>query len=164
MHTGHSACDVSYLFLYKLQQIQWAQQHYWYREFSPTINSHHHKLCIFAIDEQEPACCHHKNLQLRKWPTIAVTTTETHYSPPHCSYLLFGLHKCSARIDECQWIDFFSTWRNSMTYLCFIHTSVLDSILSDCPSATICHMATKCNGILVGRFSNYWHTTNIHLW
>ena len=37
------------------------------------------------------------------------------------------------------------------------------SILSDCPSAAICHMAKKCNGILVGRFILYCRTTNIHL-
>ena len=35
---------------------------------------------------------------------------------------------------------------------CFIDTSISDVILSDCPSADICHMATKCNGILVERY------------
>ena len=34
-------------------------------------------------------------------------------------------------------------------------------ILSDRPSADICHTATKCNGILVGRFNLYCHPTNI---
>ena len=38
------------------------------------------------------------------------------------------------------------------------------TILSDCPSATICHMATICNGIFVGRFNLYCPTTNICLW
>jgi len=60
----------------------------------------------------------------------------------------------------------FSSWRNLMTHLCFIHTSMLDTILSDCPSdaiygnkteywwevstsTAICHRSTKLNGILV---------------
>ena len=45
---------------------------------------------------------------------------------------------------------------------CFIHTSMSDTILSDCPSA-ICRIATKRNGILVGRFNLYCHATNICL-
>jgi len=71
-----------------------------------------------------------------------------------CSHLLYGLHKHSASIDESHWVRFFSTWRNSVTHLCFICTSTSDVILSDCLSAAICHMATKCNGILVGRFNS----------
>jgi len=33
-----------------------------------------------------------------------------------------------------------------MTHLCFMHTSMSDGILSECPSAAICHTATGCNG------------------
>jgi len=43
-----------------------------------------------------------------------------------------------------------------MTHLCFIRASMSDTILSDCPSAAICHMATTCNEILVRRFSFYF--------
>ena len=50
-----------------------------------------------------------------------------------------------------------------MTHFFFIHSSTSDAILSDCPSAVICHTATECNGILGGRFSFYCHTTNIRL-
>ena len=35
-----------------------------------------------------------------------------------------------------------------MTHFFFIHSSTSDAILSDCPSAVICHTATMCNGIL----------------
>ena len=59
---------------------------------------------------------------------------------------------------------FFSTRRNSVTLHCFIHISVSDAILSDCPSAAICHMATTGNRMSMGRFSLYCHTTNIRLW
>ena len=85
-------------------------------------------------------------------------------SPPHCTHLhcLFSLH-----VHKC-WLmsmdAFSSTWRNSATYLCFVCTSMSDIILLDCPSAAICHTATKRNRILVGRFNLYCHTTNIHLW
>ena len=49
----------------------------------------------------------------------------------------------------------FSTWRNSVTLLCFLCVSVSDSILSDCTSAAVCHKANTCTGILVGRFYLY---------
>ena len=39
-----------------------------------------------------------------------------------------------------------------MQHLCFMRTSLSDGILSDCPSAAICHTATKCKGILARRF------------
>ena len=58
----------------------------------------------------------------------------------------------------------FSAWRNSVPQLCFIHTSTLVAMLSDCPSAAVCCMATTCNGILMGRFNLCCHTTNIWLW
>ena len=64
---------------------------------------------------------------------------------------------------QCQWVPSFSVWRNSVTYLFFICTSMSDTMLSDCPSAAICHTATTWNRILVGRFNLYCHTTNICL-
>ena len=51
-----------------------------------------------------------------------------------------------------------------MTHVCIIRTSISDAILSDCTSAAICHMGSKCNGIIVGRFNLYCHSTNICLW
>jgi len=50
-----------------------------------------------------------------------------------------------------------------MPHLCFICTPTSDAILSGCPSAAICYTTTKCNGILVGRFNLYCHSTNICL-
>ena len=52
----------------------------------------------------------------------------------------------------------FSTWKNSVTELCFIHTSVFSAILLDYPSAAICHHLPSL-WILVGRFGLYCHTT-----
>jgi len=65
------------------------------------------------------------------------------------------------KVSECH---FFSKWKNSMTPICLICTSMSGSILSDCPSAAICHTATKFNEILVGRLSVYCHPANIQLW
>lgn len=39
----------------------------------------------------------------------------------------------------------FSTWRNSMTQLSSIHTSMSDITYSDCPTAAFCHTSTKSN-------------------
>jgi len=55
-------------------------------------------------------------------------------------------------------------WRNSVTHLCFICTSKSDAILLDCLSTAIHCIATKCNEILVRRFSLYCRITSIHLW
>ena len=75
------------------------------------------------------------------------------------SYPLFSLHKISASVNLCQSVHFFSAWRKSATYHCFICTSMWDAIESDCSSAAICHIETKCNGILVWRFHIYCHST-----
>ena len=80
-----------------------------------------------------------------------------------CWYPLFGHHKCSANVDEYQWVPFLSAWRNSVALCCFTCTSMSDTTLSDCSSAASCNMATKRNGTLTGRFNPYCHTTNIHL-
>ena len=88
--------------------------------FSPAMNKSLHavliKICTSGGDPLLPLLKH----------TIQVSP----YSP-------LGLHKHSISSDECQWVPFFSAWRNSMTHLCFIRTSVSDHILSDCPSAAV---------------------------
>lgn len=81
-----------------------------------------------------------------------------------CSDLLFGLHKPWASVDEYDRVDFFSTWRNLISHLCLIQTSMSDTILSDGPYAAICSIATKCNETLVGRLNLCCHITNIRLY
>jgi len=56
-----------------------------------------------------------------------------------------------------------SMWRNSVPHLWFIHTSMSDIILLDCPSAATCYVAEKYNGILARRFNLYCHIINFHL-
>jgi len=43
-------------------------------------------------------------------------------------------------LSKCQWVPFFSAWRNSIPHLYFICTSMWDAISSDCFSAAICCM------------------------
>ena len=70
----------------------------------------------------------------------------------HTQFLVCNILICTDELIE----RLFILW-------CFISFSTSDATLSDCHSAAICHTATKCNGIMVGRFSLYCHTTNIHL-
>ena len=61
---------------------------------------------------------------------------------PLCSQPLVGLQEPSASIHECQWVPFFFP-QGGIRSLIFasISTSMSDAILSECPSAAICHMA-----------------------
>lgn len=71
-------------------------------------------------------------------------------APPTASMCLPTLWSPSL-FRKCWWMSMgavFSTWRNSVTYFYFICTSVSDTILSDCTSAAISCMATKCSRIL----------------
>ena len=96
-----------------------------------------------------------------------VATAETHHSIPHCAHIYCLV---SLSTPNCQWMSvgaIFSTRRNSVTHLCFIRTSMSDTIFSDCHSAAVGHMAIKCDGILVGRFSiycQYYQQPPLMLW
>ena len=83
-----------------------------------------------------------------------VTTVETSLTASPCSHQLFGLYNCSASINECQWVQF------------FLHGGIPWHAVASvvCPSAAICHMARKYNGILVVRLNLYCHPSNICLW
>ena len=96
---------------------------------------------------------------------IAVAAAETHHPPPHCAHnpllVSISIHQVLMNVNG---HHFFSAWKNSTIYFCFLRTSISDAILSDCPSAAIWHTATMGKGTLLGRFSLYCHTTSIHLW
>jgi len=76
---------------------------------------------------------------------ITVTTADMGYTPPLCTHIhcLVSIHVQQALVKA-----IFSAQRDSVTQLYFKYTSVLGTILSDCPSAAICHTTTH-NGILV---------------
>ena len=125
--------------------------------------SHHHLLCIFASNEQE------LHAALIK---ICTSATDPLWLLPMLKHTIHnltvltataGLHKCSSSIDECQWVPFL-LHRGVPLHNCSILTSRSDTILSNCLSAAIHHMATKRNRMLVGRFKPFCHSTNICLW
>jgi len=127
--------------------------------------SHYHQLCIFTRDEQVPSYYTSKNLYQWRWPTVARTTAEMHHHPPSfCSHPLFGLHKHSASADKCQCVPFFLWGEIHCHTFASYALSMSDAFLFDYLCVATCHTATKWNRILVGRFSFYCRTTNIHLW
>ena len=95
---------------------------------------------------------------------VIVATAKTHHPLPHCAYVHWlvsiNIQQILINVKGC---NLFILEEFSASYLYLTCTSMSDAILSDCPSAASCCMATKCNGILVGRFCLYHHTTNIHL-
>lgn len=73
------------------------------------------------------------------------------------------LHQFKPQTNSSPMVPFFFPQRSPIPHLCFIHTFMLDTIVSDCPAAAICHMATKSNRILVRRFDPFCYTTHICL-
>ena len=106
---------------------------------------------------REPACCAHQNLPQQRCP--AVTTAQMHHPPPHCAHIhclvTINIQQASMNVSE---YHFFCMKEFSL-HLHFTCTSMSDTILSDCPSAAIFHVAATCNWILVERFLLYCHTT-----
>jgi len=111
----------------------------------PSLMHFHHWYAV----SQEPArhTCKNKTKRKKTWP-IEVTHCQCHhcwnapFTTSLCSQPLFGLHWHSQSVNKCQWVPFvFPSGRDSVTHLCFTCTSMSDAILSDSPSATICHMA-----------------------
>ena len=90
---------------------------------------------------------------------VTVDTAGTHLSLPHCAHIhcwvSINVQQVSMDVSGCY---FFCMEKFNSTPLLHMHFHS-DAILSDCSSAAISHTATKCNGILVGRFSLYCHTT-----
>jgi hypothetical protein len=85
---------------------------------------------------------------------------EMHYPLPHCADIsspyTFKKHQWMSMGAIC------SAVRNSITHLCFIHTSMQDAIFADCSAVAMSH-DNQCNATLVGRFNLYNTTTNIRL-
>ena len=128
-------------------------------------HSHHHKLCICTRGKQDldavlVKICTSCAQPSRKWLVfhVSVVTAETHHPLPHCAnnhcLVFINIQQTSMNVNE---FAIFFTWKISVVQLFFIHTSMSDTILSGCPSAAICCMATKCNKILAGILSHYQH-------
>ena len=167
LYVGCSESNASHLFPWKLQQREWvqwcslAEQILSYKTLffsivttiscaflSAVINSLHAMLVKTCIYGGDPLL-------------LSVSAVEIHHPLPpsahiHC-LISINVQQVSMNASGC----LFSTWRNSMIYLCFIGASMAGAILSDGPSAAICCMAIQCKGILlVRRFNLYCHPTN----
>ena len=107
-------------------------------------------LCFSKSAPVEVTCCCHC------WNTPPTTSL--------CSHPLFGLPSV---FNKCKWMSvsaITTDFLHAETRFYFICTSTLGAVLSDCPSAAICHIchtATKWNRILAGRFNLYCSTTDI---
>lgn len=96
-----------------------------------------------------------------KYGYIPIVTAATHKKL--FLHPLLGLHKDSARINKCQWMQFFFVF---ITNLCFTHKHTyfrLDSILTDCHPAPICNKNKKYYGSSVRRF-NYHCNLALMVW
>ena len=87
--------------------------------------------------------------------------THTHCVHIHC---LVSMNVYSARIDVCQWVQYFLMEEFSDISLLHTHFHVrCHSVrLSSC--CHLSHNKKKSNGILAGWFNLFCHTMNIHLW
>ena len=90
------------------------------------------------------------------WPTDAVATAEPHHPSSHG----VNIH-CTVSINFHQGLMNVSTWSAFFLHgRIQFHTTASHTppcqTLSDCPPTAFCYTATKCNGILVGRFNLYY--------
>jgi len=72
----------------------------------------------------------------------------------HCLTVLTSTLWSPSMFSKHQWMSvgaFSSIWRNSTTHLCFFCTSTSKIILSDCPSAAICHTSKTSASDIVSR-------------
>lgn len=96
------------------------------------------------------------------WPTVAVTTAETYHSLS--SHALFGLHHCSGRIDECQWVpSFFQMEELSNAPLFHMHLHVNCHCIRVPP---YCHQSRGNENIcgMVQPLLQYLHHLYLMLW
>jgi len=136
----------------------------WQRKFSATKHCFQIYLLPLAMLFCQPwrrAC------MLQSWKTApaevtncftAAMTSSLLKQNSHCPTVLTSTVWSPSIFSKHEWMSMgaiFSSWGNSVTHLCFVCTSVSDTIFSDCPSAATCGMAAMCNRILARRFNFY---------
>ena len=149
-----SKCNASYLFPQKLWQLQRTR---WQNLTEKMLS--YNTLFVSAVTTISSVFLPAKNKSLHEAfvkicssrGTLSLfATAEMHRPLPHCAHIHCLV---SINIQQVLWMLMganFSTWKNSVSHRCSIHTSMSDTILSDCPSAAIRHTATTWNGTLVG--------------
>ena len=109
------------------------------------------RACVQSSLRSVPAevaccCCHHC------W--------NAQWGGEQCSHQFFGLHK---QFSKSQWMRCFPC-KGIQCHPFASSALPCHTILSEFPSAAICHTATTWNGISVGRFNLYCRTNTISLW
>jgi len=133
-------------------------------------------LCVSIHETHLFQCCHHHfqctedNMQLHtQFPSHNLPVSESRscwffgvtavhglffmlLSPwPHCAHIhclvSVTVQQALINVNGCHF--FLHGGIQFHTFASYTHL-ISDAILLDCPSAAICHMATKCNGILAG--------------
>ena len=166
MYVGCSESNASY---WKLQHIQRAEWHYLIEQILS-----YERLFFNPVTTISYAFSAAMNKSLHAILIKICTSWGDPLSPllkhsTHCLTVLTATVWSPSKFSNCQWMStdtIFSPLRDSMTHLCFIHSSMSEVILSDCPSTAILHMTSKYNDIKNTRekVHLYCHTTNICLW
>ena len=126
---------------------------------------HHHFIYIFTSNENSPHATLIKVCMASQW----LLSCHCHrcWNTPHITSLCYShyfvainVHKSSVNVTG---YNLFYVEEFSETPLLHMYFQVRHQIIR-LPSAAISHMASKCNGILVGSSSLHCHTTNVVLW
>ena len=127
-------------------------------------HSHHHQLCIFDNNEQEPSCC---ACRKQKFFASAKVTHCCHCWNASPTTSLVYIHCLVSRNIqqvpmEVNGFHFFHMEKFNSTSLFQTHFHVRHHFVK-LPLCCLLSHTTKCNGILARGFKLYCHTTNIHL-
>ena len=146
----HKLCDIPTL------------PHHRFQRTDPVLNSIHSSLVVICWFMQMSWLRHSSFHCL----TAVHSCPECGLSFTHHLTVLTSIVWSPWMFNKHQWMSMsasLSPLGNSILYLCFTHSTMSDAIVSDCLSAAICHMATKCNEISEGKLHLYSHTTSIHI-
>lgn len=109
------------------------------------------QMCIFATNKSQKAAL--ENTCTSKGDTLSsLLRCITHCLTVH-TFTAWSIEAFS----NCWWMSIdttSSTRRNLVTHLCFIHTVMLDVILTACFSVASCYTATTRKGTPLGRFTH----------
>jgi len=110
---------------------------------------------VITSHEQVPAChaCNLHQHKQQKWPAVTDATAETQH---HLLIVLTSTVWTLYMFSKCQWMSLsaiFSSWRNSVTHLCFICASMPDDIFQTVP---LLPSVTQQQNV-----TEYWHECSI---
>ena len=167
MHTvGNSRSNASYLFAWKLQQIQKAWKHCLIEQilsyktlFFNILRATSYHFCRWWT-----VCCTCKSLYQWMWPAVA--PGETHHPQPHGAHVhcwvFISTQQVSVNVSGCHFF-----LRGGIQF-CTFALYALPCQMPCCQTVPLlpscCCYPQQQHGILVGRFNLYCHIDNVCLW